>query len=86
MRTVRNEDWLADTESSYDTVAASYAKLVRGALDGHAYLKSALSLFEIRSRRAVVAWSLTLDAGRAMLRRVSMLLVLTSSASTSRHA
>lgn len=45
VRTVRNEDWLADTESSYDTVAASYAELVRGALDGHAYLKSALSLF-----------------------------------------
>lgn len=45
VRAVRNEAWLADVESSYDTVAESYAELVRGALDGHAYLKSALSLF-----------------------------------------
>ncbi|MEJ2888317.1 class I SAM-dependent DNA methyltransferase [Actinomycetospora aeridis] len=42
---MRDEDWLADVESSYDTVAESYAELVRGALDGHAYLMSALSLF-----------------------------------------
>ncbi|WP_378248533.1 hypothetical protein [Actinokineospora guangxiensis] len=38
-------DWLADTRTSYDTVAVSYADQVRGALAGHQYLRAALALF-----------------------------------------
>ncbi|MFG3253399.1 class I SAM-dependent DNA methyltransferase [Streptomyces sp. NPDC048172] len=37
--------WLADTRTSYDTVAASYAERVPGALDDDPYLRAALSLF-----------------------------------------
>lgn len=39
------DGWLADTRSSYDTVAASYAEQTRVALDGNAYLLAALGLF-----------------------------------------
>jgi SAM-dependent methyltransferase len=39
------DDWLADTRTSYDTVAVSYADQVRGALAGHQYLRAALALF-----------------------------------------
>ena len=39
------DDWLADTRTSYDTVAVSYADQVRGALVGHQYLRAALALF-----------------------------------------
>ncbi|MFD1145818.1 class I SAM-dependent DNA methyltransferase [Saccharothrix hoggarensis] len=37
--------WLADTRTSYDTVANSYADLLRDALAGYPYLRSALALF-----------------------------------------
>ncbi|WP_149825115.1 class I SAM-dependent DNA methyltransferase [Streptomyces tailanensis] len=37
--------WLADTRTSYDTVAADYADLLREALAGKPYLRAALSLF-----------------------------------------
>lgn len=39
------DSWLADIRNSYDTVADSYADLVRDALDGELYLQAALSLF-----------------------------------------
>jgi SAM-dependent methyltransferase len=42
----RNADgWLADTRTSYDTVADSYADFVRDALTGKPYLRAALALF-----------------------------------------
>lgn len=37
--------WLADTRTSYDTVAVSYADQMRGALTGAPYLRAALALF-----------------------------------------
>ena len=37
--------WLADTATSYDTVASSYAEFVSGALEEQPYLKAALTLF-----------------------------------------
>ena len=39
------DGWLEDTRTSYDTVAVSYADLVRDPLDGAPYLRSALALF-----------------------------------------
>jgi len=42
---VDTEDWLADTRTSYDTVADSYADQLREALDGELYLQAALALF-----------------------------------------
>jgi SAM-dependent methyltransferase len=42
---VDTEGWLADTRTSYDTVADSYADHVREALDGQPYLHAALALF-----------------------------------------
>ncbi|WP_410634189.1 class I SAM-dependent methyltransferase [Amycolatopsis sp. cmx-4-83] len=38
-------NWLADTRTSYDTVAESYAEFVAGALEEQPYLKAALTLF-----------------------------------------
>lgn len=37
--------WLADTRTSYDTVAGSYADHVRDALDDQPYIHAALALF-----------------------------------------
>ncbi|MCR6486895.1 class I SAM-dependent methyltransferase [Amycolatopsis sp. OK19-0408] len=37
--------WLADTRTSYDTVAASYAEFVSGALEEQPYMRAALTLF-----------------------------------------
>jgi ubiquinone/menaquinone biosynthesis C-methylase UbiE len=37
--------WLADTATSYDTVASSYAEFVSRALEEQPYLKAALTLF-----------------------------------------
>ncbi|WP_426509118.1 class I SAM-dependent DNA methyltransferase [Dactylosporangium sp. McL0621] len=39
------EDWRNDTRASYDTVATSYADLVRDALTNDAYLRATLDLF-----------------------------------------
>ncbi|WP_155369081.1 class I SAM-dependent DNA methyltransferase [Catellatospora vulcania] len=39
------DGWLADARTSYDTVAESYADLMRDALTGQPYLRAALSLF-----------------------------------------
>ncbi|MGW1816766.1 class I SAM-dependent methyltransferase [Streptomyces sp. NPDC002125] len=39
------DGWLADTRSSYDTVADSYAAQLREALAGEPYLRAALALF-----------------------------------------
>jgi SAM-dependent methyltransferase len=38
-------DWLTDTRTSYDTVAADYADLVRDAVDSQPYLRAALRVF-----------------------------------------
>jgi SAM-dependent methyltransferase len=38
-------DWLADTRTSYDTVAVSYAAQLRDALAGEPYLRALLALF-----------------------------------------
>ena len=45
MTPVHTDDWLTDTRTSYDTVAASYADHMREALDGAPYVRAALSLF-----------------------------------------
>ncbi|MEV4510355.1 class I SAM-dependent methyltransferase [Dactylosporangium sp. NPDC049525] len=39
------DDWLADTRTSYDTVAESYSDFVRDALAGLPYLRAGLALF-----------------------------------------
>lgn len=39
------DGWLADTRTSYDTVAVSYADQIREALSGKPYLRAALALF-----------------------------------------
>jgi SAM-dependent methyltransferase len=39
------DGWLADTRTSYDTVAVSYSDQVREALGGAPYLRAALALF-----------------------------------------
>jgi SAM-dependent methyltransferase len=39
------DDWLADTRTSYDTVAVSYADQLRGSLAEEPYLRAALALF-----------------------------------------
>jgi SAM-dependent methyltransferase len=39
------DDWLADTRTSYDTVAVSYADQIRDALAGKPYLEAILGLF-----------------------------------------
>ncbi|MEU4303090.1 SAM-dependent methyltransferase [Kitasatospora aureofaciens] len=39
------EEWLADTRTSYDTVATSFADQVRGLLDQTPYERAALTLF-----------------------------------------
>lgn len=44
-RGMNSDGWLADTRSSYDTVAVSYAGQLREALDGKPYLRAALALF-----------------------------------------
>lgn len=52
-RAVMNLDgWLADTRTSYDTVAVSYADFVRGGLAERPYLLMALSLFADEVRAA----------------------------------
>ena len=40
-----SDAWLADTRTSYDTVAVSYWDYVREALGGEPYLRAALALF-----------------------------------------
>jgi SAM-dependent methyltransferase len=44
MPDVSTDDWLADTQVSYDTVAASYAVQARAALAAEPYLRAALAL------------------------------------------
>lgn len=39
-----SEDWLADTRTSYDTVAASYADQLRDAMATRPYMRAALAL------------------------------------------
>ena len=40
-----DQDWLADTRTSYDTVAVSYADLLRGALADAPYERGVLGIF-----------------------------------------
>lgn len=42
---MQTDGWIADTRTSYDTVAVSYAEQLRDALDDQPYLRSALALF-----------------------------------------
>ncbi|MFD8005680.1 hypothetical protein [Streptomyces mirabilis] len=42
---MNSEDWIADTQASYDTVAASYADQVRNLLDETPYERAVLELF-----------------------------------------
>jgi len=42
---VRTDDWLANTRTSYDTVATSYADVVREALNRDPYLRGTLAMF-----------------------------------------
>ncbi|HYQ64155.1 class I SAM-dependent methyltransferase [Actinophytocola sp.] len=42
---MRTDDWLADTRTSYDTVAADYADVVRASLARDPYLRGALAMF-----------------------------------------
>ncbi|MFI9815912.1 class I SAM-dependent DNA methyltransferase [Saccharothrix variisporea] len=46
------DDWLTDTRTSYDTVAASYSDFVRDAITGEPYLRAALTVFADRVRAA----------------------------------
>lgn len=46
------DDWLADTRTSYDTVAVSYTDQMRDAIAGDQYLRAALALFADRVRAA----------------------------------
>lgn len=46
------ENWLADTRTSYDTVADSYAERIRDALDDEPYLRTALALLADQVRAA----------------------------------
>ncbi|MFC7532438.1 class I SAM-dependent DNA methyltransferase [Actinoplanes sp. GCM10030250] len=46
------DNWLADTRTSYDTVAANYADQVRNALSELQYLRAALTLFADSVRAA----------------------------------
>ncbi|MEU4393402.1 class I SAM-dependent methyltransferase [Kribbella sp. NPDC023855] len=46
------DDWLADTRTSYDTVAGSYADQLRDALADRTYLRAALGVFAERVRAA----------------------------------
>ena len=39
-----SDEWLADTRTSYDTVASAYAELVRDAVTSQPYLRAALRL------------------------------------------
>ncbi|MDT7800170.1 MAG: hypothetical protein QOI78_3603 [Actinomycetota bacterium] len=47
-------DWLADTRTSYDTVASSYADIVRDAVTTQPYLRAALALFAEQADGPVV--------------------------------
>ncbi|WP_328451561.1 class I SAM-dependent methyltransferase [Amycolatopsis sp. NBC_00438] len=47
-------DWLADTRTSYDTVASSYAGIVRDAVTTQPYLRAALALFAEQAGGPVV--------------------------------
>jgi SAM-dependent methyltransferase len=47
-------DWLADTRTSYDTVASSYADIVRDAVTTQPYLRAALALFAEQAAGPVV--------------------------------
>ena len=49
---MNSEGWLADTRTSYDTVAASYADLVRNLLAETPYERATLALFQMVSRFA----------------------------------
>jgi ubiquinone/menaquinone biosynthesis C-methylase UbiE len=42
---VAESDWLIDTRTSYDTVAGSYADLLRASLDGQPVVRHVLALF-----------------------------------------
>lgn len=42
---MNTDGWLADTRTSYDTVAVSYADRIRDALAEEPYLRAALALF-----------------------------------------
>ena len=46
------DTWLADTRTSYDAVAVSYAELMNGSLDDVPYLRAVLALFADLMRRA----------------------------------
>ncbi|MCX5251099.1 class I SAM-dependent methyltransferase [Streptomyces sp. NBC_00201] len=46
------DNWQADTRTSYDTVAVSYAEQVRDAIAGQQYLRMALALFADSVRAA----------------------------------
>ena len=49
------DDWLADTRTSYDTVATSYADQLRDSLAGEPYLRAALAVFAEQVSGAPVA-------------------------------
>jgi SAM-dependent methyltransferase len=40
-----SDGWLSDTQTSYDTVAASYAEMLRDGLAAQPYLRAALTIF-----------------------------------------
>ncbi|MFE2757346.1 class I SAM-dependent methyltransferase [Actinosynnema sp. NPDC059335] len=46
------QDWLADTRTSYDTVAESYTDFARDALARHAVLRGVLAMFAEAARAA----------------------------------
>ncbi|WP_027343299.1 class I SAM-dependent DNA methyltransferase [Hamadaea tsunoensis] len=56
-------DWLADTRTSYDTVAADYATIVRGIFGTDAYLRGVLRLFADLTAGGSDGGGPVLDAG-----------------------
>ena len=61
VQTMDGDDWLTDTRTSYDTVAASYAEQMRDSLAEVPFLLSALGLFAESVRAA--GGGLVADAG-----------------------
>ncbi|MFC0436190.1 class I SAM-dependent methyltransferase [Kutzneria buriramensis] len=49
------DDWLADTRTSYDTVAVSYADKMRDAIAGDPHLRAALAVFAEQVQSGPVA-------------------------------
>jgi hypothetical protein len=78
------EGWLADTRTSYDTVATSYADQVRNLLDETPYERAVLALFADLVHSTGGGRLRTWDAGQGGLRPTCVNWAWTRSGSTCR--